>query len=79
VGDQLVEGEAQITGKSACNRYSAGVEQGGSPGELKIGPAMGTRMACPGGLMELEQQYLEALSQVVGFSFRAEISHEGRP
>jgi heat shock protein HslJ len=67
----LLFADGQVSGKSACNRYSASVEQGDSPGELKIGPAMGTRMACPGGLMELEQQYLEALSQVVGFSFLA--------
>jgi heat shock protein HslJ len=61
----------QVSGKSACNRYSASVEQGDSPEDLKIGPAMGTRMACPGGLMGLEQQYLEALSQVTRFSFLA--------
>ena len=67
----LLFADGQVSGKSACNRYSASVEQGGSPSELKIGPAMGTRMACPDGLMELESQYLEALSQVTGFSFLA--------
>jgi heat shock protein HslJ len=78
--DQVMPPDAEVTlffadgmvsGKSACNRYSAGVEQGDSPRALKIGPAMGTRMACPDGLMELEQQYLAALSQLTGFSFRA--------
>lgn len=63
--------DGQVSGKSACNRYSASVEQGDTAGALKIGPVMGTRMACSGDLMELEQQYLEALSQVVGFSFQA--------
>lgn len=61
----------QVSGKSACNRYSASVEQGDGPSELKIGQAMGTRKACPGGLMELEQQYLDALSRVSAYSFRA--------
>lgn len=61
----------RVSGKSACNRYSAGIEQGSWPGELKIGQAMGTRMACPGGLMELEQQYLDALSRVNTYSFQA--------
>ena len=61
----------QVSGKSACNRYSASVEQGDGLSELKIGQAMGTRMACPGGLMELEQQYLDALSRVSAYSFRA--------
>lgn len=61
----------RISGKSACNRYSAGVEQGEDPGELKIGLAMSTRMACPGELMDLESKYLDALSRVTGFSFLA--------
>ncbi len=65
----LVFGEGQISGKSACNRYSAGVEQGEAPGDLKIGLAMGTRMACPGDLMDLEHKYLDALTHVTGFSF----------
>jgi heat shock protein HslJ len=63
--------DGKVSGKSACNRYSASVEQGESPRALKIGPAMGTRMACPDGLMELEQQYLAALSHLTGFSFQA--------
>ena len=61
----------KVSGKSACNRYSAGVEQGESPGELKIGLAMGTRMACSGELMDVEYKYLDALSRVTGFSFLA--------
>jgi len=65
----LVFADGKVSGKSACNRYSAAVEQGDSPGALKIGPARGTRMACPGDLMELEQQYLQALSGVTEFSF----------
>ena len=67
----LAFADDKVTGKSACNRYSAGVEQGESPGGLKIGPAMGTRMACPGELMDLESKYLNALSRVTGFSFMA--------
>ena len=47
------------------------MEQGEAPGDLKIGLAMGTRMACPGELMDLESKYLDALSQVTGFSFLA--------
>jgi heat shock protein HslJ len=67
----LAFGEGKISGKSACNRYSASVEQGEEPADLKIGPAMGTRMACPGELMELEHKYLDALTHVTGFSFLA--------
>ena len=67
----LAFADGKISGKSACNRYSAGVEQGEAPGDLKIGLAMGTRMACPGELMDLESKYLDALSRVTGFSFLA--------
>jgi heat shock protein HslJ len=67
----LAFADDKVSGKSACNRYSAGVEQGEAPGDLKIGLAMGTRMACPGELMDLESKYLDALSRVTGFSFLA--------
>ena len=61
----------KISGKSACNRYSASVEQGEAPADLKIGMAMGTRMACPDELMDVEHKYLDALAHVTGFSFLA--------
>ena len=59
----------RISGKSACNRYSAGIEEGESPGDIIIGPTMGTRMACPDHLMKMESLYLAALAQVTSFSF----------
>jgi len=59
----------RISGRSACNRYSADIKEGDSAGEIIIGPTMGTRMACPDHLMEAESMYLEALAQVTGFSF----------
>ncbi|HEY5775388.1 MAG TPA: META domain-containing protein, partial [Xanthomonadales bacterium] len=61
----------RITGKSACNRYSADIKEGEKPGDISIGPAMGTRMACPEPLMDLETRYLEMLAQVTRFSFHA--------
>ena len=59
----------QISGKSACNRYSAGIEEGDNPGNFLIGPTMGTRMMCPDHLMAVESLYLKALSQLASFSF----------
>jgi len=59
----------QISGKSACNRYSAGIEEGDNPGDILVGPTMGTRMMCPDHLMAVESLYLKALSQVTSFSF----------
>jgi heat shock protein HslJ len=61
----------RMSGKSACNRYSAKIEDGERPGELVIGPAMVTRKACPEPLMEYEMHFLDALSLVQSFSFHA--------
>jgi heat shock protein HslJ len=41
------------------------------PGELAVSQAGGTRMACPGEIMDLERSYLEALGNVSRFSFLA--------
>ena len=62
-------GAGRISGKSACNRYSADIREGDKPGDILIGPAMGTRMACPDHLMEVESLYLMALAQITSFSF----------
>jgi len=59
----------RISGKSACNRYSADIGEGENPGDIIIGQSMVTRMACPGPLMEIERHYLESLAQVKSFSF----------
>ena len=67
----LAFGDGRISGKSACNRYSAGIEEGENAGDIKIGQSMSTRMACPDVLMKIEQQYLAALSRVTSFSFHA--------
>jgi heat shock protein HslJ len=67
----LVFDAERVTGKSACNRYFAGVTAGDMPGELAVSQAGGTRMACPGEIMDLERSYLEALGNVSRFSFLA--------
>ena len=59
----------RISGRSACNRYSADIREGDKPGDILIGPTMGTRMACPDHLMEVESLYLKTLTQVTSFSF----------
>lgn len=46
-------------GKSGCNRYQSAVTIGDD--SLVFGPAMGTKMACPPPLMEIEEKYLRAL------------------
>jgi heat shock protein HslJ/predicted nucleic-acid-binding Zn-ribbon protein len=63
--------EGRISGKSACNRYAAQVSESDEPGGIRIGQSMGTRMACPEQLMEIEHRYLATLSQVTSFSFNS--------
>ena len=62
-------GDGRVSGKSACNRYSAAISEGDSPGSIVIGPAMVTRMACADELMAIESSYLASLSRVESFSF----------
>jgi heat shock protein HslJ len=49
-------------GKSGCNRYRSAVTIGDD--SLVFGPAMGTKMACPPPLMEIEDKYLRTLEAV---------------
>jgi heat shock protein HslJ len=67
----LLFSEGRMAGSSGCNRFSASVEGGEIPGEIRIGPAMGTRMACPAELMELENEFLDLLGQVNSYRFLA--------
>lgn len=54
--------EGRIAGQGPCNRYS-GPNQSALP-DLRIGPMISTRMACPD--MTLEAAYFSALSAVTG-------------
>jgi len=62
----------RIGGKSACNRYSGSVTEGGIPGAMTIDmPMIGTMMACPPPADEIEQRYLDTLQGVIQYSFLA--------
>jgi heat shock protein HslJ len=64
-----VAGDA-IGGRSACNRYSGGLVEGESPGDVTLaGPLASTRMMCPEPVMEWEGRYLRALEGLTKFSF----------
>jgi heat shock protein HslJ len=67
----MVYEEGRLAGTSGCNRYFASVESGEMVGDLIVGPAGGTRMACPEELMALEDHYLAQLGEVSGFGFLA--------
>jgi heat shock protein HslJ len=67
----VFDGE-RISGKSACNRYFAGVKAAGElPGGLRVSEIGGTRMACPEEIMTLENRYLEALGSATRYGFLA--------
>ncbi len=59
----------RFTGSSGCNRYVAGVEGGTMPGEVKVGPIAGTRMACPEPSSSVEARFLEQLGGARTFGF----------
>lgn len=67
----LIINDRYAAGKSACNRYSANVTSSAVPGDLVLQQIGITRMTCPDRIMELENNYLEALKNVTRYSFLA--------
>jgi heat shock protein HslJ len=65
----LVYASGRFSGTSGCNGYSAGVTPGHRPGDLTVGPAAGTRRACPDSVMAVESRFLRAFCEVRGFGF----------
>lgn len=62
-------GDRAITGSSGCNSYRAAYTHDGE--HLTIGPVATTRKACPAeGVMEQEQQFVEALHSAAKWTIR---------
>lgn len=57
-----------VRGFAGCNRFTATVKEV-SPGEIDVGPAAATKMACPPEQMDLEQKFLAGLDKVNRYSF----------
>jgi heat shock protein HslJ len=75
----LVFEDGRFAGSSGCNRYSAAVTVGGKPGDVALGPAVGTRMACPEPVMSVEARFLAELPRVHELSLLGDqlaLSHE---
>jgi len=62
---------ASVRGFAGCNRFNATVTES-KPGEIAIGPAAGTKMACPPERMEIEDRFLAQLAKVTGYTYQAE-------
>jgi heat shock protein HslJ len=61
---------ANVRGFAGCNRFTAPIKET-APGEIDIGPAAATRMACPPEAMELEQKFLGQLDKASRYTFLA--------
>jgi heat shock protein HslJ len=59
----------RIAGHSGCNRFTATIRDGGSPGDVKIGPLAGTKVACPEPAMTIEQRFHDQMSRVRKYGF----------
>jgi len=59
-----------VRGFAGCNRFTASVKET-RPGEIDVGPAAATRMACPPPQMELEQKFLTQLDAVNRYTYLA--------
>ncbi len=59
-----------VRGFAGCNRFTAPIKET-APGEIDIGPAAATRMACDPGATDLEQKFLAHLDKVNRYTFLA--------
>ena len=63
--------DGRLAGAGGCNRYFAGARAGDMAGDLTVGPAGSTRMACPDPLTQVEDRFLAQLAGVNKFGFMA--------
>jgi heat shock protein HslJ len=65
----LIYRDGQFSGKSGCNRFFSPVKDGDIPGDISVGLAGSTKMACSDSAMAVEDRFLGLLSSVKKFSF----------
>lgn len=70
-GITLDFGDRRVSGHSGCNNYFGDIQDGDGPGDIRIGPLAGTRMACEPPIMQLETAYLGSLQAATRFGFLA--------
>ncbi|MBK8027580.1 MAG: META domain-containing protein [Chloroflexi bacterium] len=61
----------RVSGSGGCNRFNGSFEVSGS--EITFGSIASTRMACPGGRMEQEQAFFQALEAAISFQATADV------
>lgn len=68
-GVTLKFGQGEISGHSGCNHYRSSIGDGQSPGEVQVGPTMGTRKACPADQSAVESRFLQSLASAGKLGF----------
>lgn len=63
--------DGRLSGKSGCNNYFVAANAGAQPGDVTVGQAGGTMMACPEDVMAVEQRYLAQMGSVKKYGFLA--------
>lgn len=63
--------DGRFTGSNGCNRYFASVKAGDMPGDVTVGPAGATKMACETPAMDAEMRFMKQLAGVTKFGFSA--------
>ncbi|SFM74540.1 putative lipoprotein [Thioclava dalianensis] len=69
-----------IAGRSGCNHYNGRISE--QDGRVRIGELAGTRMACPGPVMAVEQAFRSAIARVDAVEIRddrLELMAGGKP
>jgi heat shock protein HslJ len=61
----------RLAGSAGCNGYFAPVKAGGSPGDMRVGPAGSTRKMCSEAEMAVEHRFLTQLAGVTHLRFVA--------
>jgi heat shock protein HslJ len=59
----------RLVGSAGCNRFFASIAEGRSAGDVTVGPAGSTQMACPEEEMKVETRFLAQLARVTKFGF----------
>jgi heat shock protein HslJ len=61
--------DTRIAGKNGCNNYFATVTAGEAPGDMSLGPAGATRMACTGTAAAVESRFMQQFEGVTKYGF----------
>lgn len=73
--------DGSVSGRSGCNRYSLTIDI--TESGIRVGPVAGTKMACPGVRMEIEEAYTQALTSAKDYDLEGDtltlLDEDGTP